>query len=641
MKKTKPTLRELDSDGAPHPRLVSASVCISQPRPNGVDGMMRGCEPPRCRGRIAKTLPSMRLQPMTVSSPTSCDDDCSFPDTTGRYSIEFVTTALLCSAKGSPGEKSRKHLAHHWRWNAPEPEGLRHIRYSRLTYNVLHVMFRSYENCNAFEQNFEELGSKFGWKKEYDQHFEGLEEFKYEPIKTNRSIRLIRLNVKKRIPLVAEESLDNFPGPGAWTFETQFQPEPAHEPISLIASPVDFEFRPLQVSIIEASLDRLPDFETVSYVWGPADTRAVICDGKLLRVSRNCVLALYHICFGLNNSVSGLFWIDQICINQTDLDEKMQQVSAMSLIYGSSHRTIAWLGEASPWSRRLFDEYEESHDSFCSYLSYRPVRPEALHEFAQDPYFTRGWILQEAALARNMLLLCGKYAIPWMSFHSLEAACKGARNDQTITGHKVTSEASTRFISLRQQNGDRMNQKMDLTDTLRLALTVSVKDEKDRLYALFGLSDVLSKLAGPPDYSITVLEVWLRFYDSLICSLGPDSCLLWQLICIYANDRSWDPQVQRHLPSWMPDFSRGIPPRRLRCLTYKNALLKCCSNASSALSSSYEKTRARTYSPSPRSSNWTIPCHCSFIGELSDVLWKSIFSLAQKLRSDPNVRAQI
>ena len=113
-------------------------------------------------------------------------------------------------------------------------------------------------------------------------------------------------------------------------------PQSSTEIISCHRSPLEFEFPPLEVSIIEAPLDSLPEFETVSYVWGSNGSRALICDGKLFNVSRNCVLDLYHIAICLKPTATRLFWVDQVCINQSNLTEQMQQVSAMSLIYGSS-----------------------------------------------------------------------------------------------------------------------------------------------------------------------------------------------------------------------------------------------------------------------------------------------------------------
>jgi hypothetical protein len=46
-------------------------------------------------------------------------------------------------------------------------------------------------------------------------------------------------------------------------------------------------------------------------------------------------------------SVSTRIWIDALCINQSDPDERAQQVSIMRNIYQKATFVSAWLGEAS------------------------------------------------------------------------------------------------------------------------------------------------------------------------------------------------------------------------------------------------------------------------------------------------------
>ena len=42
---------------------------------------------------------------------------------------------------------------------------------------------------------------------------------------------------------------------------------------------------------------------------------------------------------------SRVVWIDAICINQTDIEERSQQVEMMGLIYSKAVRNLIWLGE--------------------------------------------------------------------------------------------------------------------------------------------------------------------------------------------------------------------------------------------------------------------------------------------------------
>ncbi|KAK0709563.1 heterokaryon incompatibility [Lasiosphaeria miniovina] len=42
-----------------------------------------------------------------------------------------------------------------------------------------------------------------------------------------------------------------------------------------------------------------------------------------------------------------IIWIDAICINQHDNNEKGQQVQSTTKIYANANRVIVWLGEAA------------------------------------------------------------------------------------------------------------------------------------------------------------------------------------------------------------------------------------------------------------------------------------------------------
>lgn len=48
---------------------------------------------------------------------------------------------------------------------------------------------------------------------------------------------------------------------------------------------------------------------------------------------------------------SQVMWIDAICINQADLDERRHQVQLMKHIYSDAVRVLVWLGEEDEDSR--------------------------------------------------------------------------------------------------------------------------------------------------------------------------------------------------------------------------------------------------------------------------------------------------
>lgn len=100
----------------------------------------------------------------------------------------------------------------------------------------------------------------------------------------------------------------------------------------------------ISCQIETVSLDDLPEYTTLSYVWGdPADTRPILLAGHSQNVTVNLECALRNLAH--KASEPRKFWIDALCVNQDDKTERSQQVRLMSAIYKQSGNAIAWLGE--------------------------------------------------------------------------------------------------------------------------------------------------------------------------------------------------------------------------------------------------------------------------------------------------------
>ena len=89
----------------------------------------------------------------------------------------------------------------------------------------------------------------------------------------------------------------------------------------------------LEGSLRAFRIGSLPAYEAISYCWGDsamADCRQrVILDGRDLPITRNAAGTLLH-----SRSRKGpiSLWLDQVCINQDDVDERSQQVKLMNYI---------------------------------------------------------------------------------------------------------------------------------------------------------------------------------------------------------------------------------------------------------------------------------------------------------------------
>lgn len=106
---------------------------------------------------------------------------------------------------------------------------------------------------------------------------------------------------------------------------------------------------PIRCSLREICLDNITTktspYEALSYVWGaPTGDCEIICEGKVLLVTANCVSALKHLRYGRKERI---LWVDAICINQKSESERNHQVKLFGEVYQRAKKVIAWLGVGS------------------------------------------------------------------------------------------------------------------------------------------------------------------------------------------------------------------------------------------------------------------------------------------------------
>jgi len=106
---------------------------------------------------------------------------------------------------------------------------------------------------------------------------------------------------------------------------------------------------PIRISLHEVSLDASVKFVALSYTWttngGDCSlSKRVECDGAIIKTTANCDAAfrrIRHVELFCN------FWVDAICINQSNDDEKSLQIPLMGQIYRKALWVASWIGEAS------------------------------------------------------------------------------------------------------------------------------------------------------------------------------------------------------------------------------------------------------------------------------------------------------
>ncbi|KAK3647274.1 hypothetical protein LTR56_008105 [Elasticomyces elasticus] len=86
-----------------------------------------------------------------------------------------------------------------------------------------------------------------------------------------------------------------------------------------------------------------PIYNTVSYVWGDEkEQRTIYLDGKPSKTTASPEQVLRRLRL---KSGDRILWTDALCINQSDVGERGEQVALMHAIYTGSSRNLIWLGQ--------------------------------------------------------------------------------------------------------------------------------------------------------------------------------------------------------------------------------------------------------------------------------------------------------
>lgn len=155
--------------------------------------------------------------------------------------------------------------------------------------------------------------------------------------------------------------------------------------------------------------DKRTRYEALSYCWGkPHPTAPVTINGSSLKIREILASALRHL--RLQYETRHL-WVDALCINQDDKEEKSKQVLRMGETYRKASSVIVWLGEESKEDQsKLGMEVVHVLGSPLEHLGLNQVRDSTvrlprcigksgpasylsgMYQLLQREWFTRLWV---------------------------------------------------------------------------------------------------------------------------------------------------------------------------------------------------------------------------------------------------------
>jgi len=385
----------------------------------------------------------------------------------------------------------------------------------------------------------------------------------------------------------------------------------------------------IRVSLRKVSLDDGAEFTALSYVWGNASDKVpILVDGVEFYITRNLLAALHEF---QQDEETVTLWIDALCINQADNEEKVDQIQMMKQIYEAATITVAWLGEDADGSDNVMQmlqnfaarpDFDDKNDDssvdhfsrLCEMMLLDPAIPtDASHPalksiqasfkaLLEREYWYRVWCVQEFSASKTILIVCGGWRINVEPFHKIVYAyvrllemvtlvaisnnnlLDMSRQDSPyLPSHAVgTVHGATRMLEQRQnyrrevKAGQGFPKLIDLLlqaySSQGIDVSLRATDPRDMVYGLMGLATDIEKLSIRPSYEKTCEEVFQETWSVMLQNDGAH-LLVWAQVGIDTVGHATSSTEK--LPTWVPDWRQTRWPSNLNSNLGNGGFMAC------------------------------------------------------------------
>ncbi|KAK5630983.1 hypothetical protein RRF57_006698 [Xylaria bambusicola] len=281
----------------------------------------------------------------------------------------------------------------------------------------------------------------------------------------------------------------------------------------------------LECTLITVDIANSPlEYEALSYVWGTEEAQQPIkCDGYDIPMTLNlehALLALRH------PTLPRPLWVDAICINQQDMDERARQVAYMRLVYQYANRVVVWLGPETAVTKRgltrarelceyramLLPTAREGNslqsasqqtnmqidrillESLIAETGSAEAARQSINDLVQlleTTYFERVWCIQEVVASKECICQSGNIDFNFYDLLSLTALINELRGPQkpysplrfwSQVYQQRTREWKPYALKVESSIGSMLQVLMNMRN-------FQATDPRDRLFAILGISD--------------------------------------------------------------------------------------------------------------------------------------------------------
>jgi hypothetical protein len=280
-------------------------------------------------------------------------------------------------------------------------------------------------------------------------------------------------------------------------------------------------------------------------------------------------------------------WVDAICIDQDNDEERNHQVSKMQRIYSNAKLVLVWLGPTLQDSEFAFKLLHQLRNKLVNNNSAEKILGRknqrclvAIVDLFCRPYWSRVWVVQEVSCAQNVMVHCGADSISWSDLTMVQSvvAIEYERAlENAAFGNAELSYLENAFLHFgpRKLKLSNMNKTMlpDLFGVLDAHLDRRSTDPRDHIYGIIGLTSARDNKRLQIDYSKSVCQLFTETSEYIIstsheldvvCSRPP-----------FASVHNSTPELPSWVADWASAFDTALMPRVFSAAGTTLAIASC------------------------------------------------------------------
>jgi hypothetical protein len=285
---------------------------------------------------------------------------------------------------------------------------------------------------------------------------------------------------------------------------------------------------PIYCHLKHANLSGNPVYEAVSYMWGTDSPSCPInISGYTEHVRENLNDALIQLRRPHDTRV---LWIDALCINQDDKQERNQQVAQMGMIYSKAENVCISLGRKGSRAGTLRPKHAQETFDFMTkvsaFVNVKDSLVDLVHSieelvwvmnFFSLQYWKRLWIIQEVVLAAKLEIYWVESVIPWetlQEFLQVVRSCKASGLENapaeidTVIHNGLTNPVPYRLYLQRQlAEESSIARQTPILDLVKTYADAECAETRDKVFALLSFASECCRIAVPVDYTYSTYQL--------------------------------------------------------------------------------------------------------------------------------------